>query len=63
MSKTSNADFLRNAYRKILARDADADGFRTYLRALDARKLTRKSLLNDMLASKERAALVARNHR
>lgn len=61
MSKASNADFLRNAYRRILSRDADTEGFRTYLRKLDARILTRKSLLNDMLASKERAALVARN--
>lgn len=56
----SNSDFLRTAYSIILDREPDVEGFRTYITALDTGRLTRKRLLADMLASKERAALLAR---
>ena len=60
---SSNADFLRAAYRLILTREADADGLRDYLPALDSGHLTRRGLLEHLLNSPERAALVATGER
>ena len=57
----SNSDFLHAAYRLILTREADADGIRDYLPALEAGHLTRRALLEHLLASPERAALVAKS--
>lgn len=58
---SSNADFLQAAYRLILTREADADGLRDYLPALDSGQLTRIGLIEHLLTSAERVALVAKS--
>lgn len=50
---TSNAEYVRRVYRNVLGRDYDEAGYRYWLGLLDARRLTRGTLVRWVAANAE----------